>query len=660
MADFTLTHDGFVDLLRENAKAFKPGTPFLGSTWANLCIRAISGVMVSIPGAVVDEEGQPSTDKQAQWLGALLEKPNELQDRSGFLEASSTFYDADGGVFWLFERGGQWWDGNVNTPPDTVWPISHKTMRASVEGRRLRGWLYTGDGAEKLVPLSACLRFAYCRPDNLLRAYSPAEVTQLAIDADHSAQVFNKTFFDNGTFIGGTVRYPGVLTNEQAEQIRKQFRDKHSGPEHAGEPLVLGSGAEFVENGRSHHDMQYLDLRKFSRDEIFAIYRVPKTLGGIYEDVNYATHLGQMRVFFETVILPRLRSIETALFAAFGLRYKFDLSGVECLRDGRAAQIDQAKKLWDMGVPLNDAAQAAGLVLPEYEWGKTWWKPFGLEDVQAPAAPETSAPLMGFAPQAAPAVRIVGRRRGVRLIHEHIIRAVFTPGEKVLDKLYRALIRGVFDETRDNLKRLSGKGVRVRAFSPEEVVFELAKWQGWLQKHAPEAYRQVGGFALAELEAELGTLDFGVNDPRFVEFLRRKIVKAKSIVETMHGALKAEVQAFLDGAETIQDLADRIEHQFGVTSTRAITIARTEAGQTVNGSRFMGMVAEGVTTKLWSTSEDEKVRPTHVKLGTVDPVPVDHDWADDIHCSGKLLYPGDMRAPGKEVINCRCVALALD
>lgn len=99
---------------------------------------------------------------------------------------------------------------------------------------------------------------------------------------------------------------------------------------------------------------------------------------------------------------------------------------------------------------------------------------------------------------------------------------------------------------------------------------------------------------------------------------------------------------------------------------RGDAIARTETMQAINRAEYMGilqnieegLITEDMVTKYWSNSGDERVRKSHVNLGSKynkqNSIAFNEPF-ETINGS-KLLYPGDLSlgADLREIIHCRC------
>ena len=118
-------------------------------------------------------------------------------------------------------------------------------------------------------------------------------------------------------------------------------------------------------------------------------------------------------------------------------------------------------------------------------------------------------------------------------------------------------------------------------------------------------------------------------------------------------------QRGMSAGKSINDISKEIKDRYGVTKSRARTIARTETGKLNSNLTKVRNQELGIKTYFWVTANDgERVRPSHREL---------HNllcrWDDDTVCSrnnGKTWIKrksigGFVGAPGQD-INCRCTS----
>lgn len=123
------------------------------------------------------------------------------------------------------------------------------------------------------------------------------------------------------------------------------------------------------------------------------------------------------------------------------------------------------------------------------------------------------------------------------------------------------------------------------------------------------------------------------------------------------------IQRAVDNGNTLtKDQIDRMVDRYAQRQLdfRAETIARTEALRTVNQASQESLLQAVELDEIdpneviqeWITANDERVRSSHAAMqGQKQPLGQPFVSGD----GNELDYPGDPKAPAKEVINCRCV-----
>ena len=138
-------------------------------------------------------------------------------------------------------------------------------------------------------------------------------------------------------------------------------------------------------------------------------------------------------------------------------------------------------------------------------------------------------------------------------------------------------------------------------------------------------------------------------------FLAQRGVKVTDHVE---GIKRAVLDTFkapgqnLTIAQLGEQLAPKLEHQFGIAKVRSRRIARTEVTAAFNGGMLDGMIESGQPWKQWINSGDALVRSSH-EISEVVPTKEFFTLADGY----QVMYPGDGDAA--HAVNCRCTLQAI-
>lgn len=187
----------------------------------------------------------------------------------------------------------------------------------------------------------------------------------------------------------------------------------------------------------------------------------------------------------------------------------------------------------------------------------------------------------------------------------------------------------------------------------DELLFDVEDYlQGFSDEMRPairDLLEETGRAATASLGLDDATFD--VADPNAVKYAREQALRfAKFTLETTREELRTELADAIEAGETLSDIRKRIEDQYAeIDSTRAETIARTEAlGAGQYGALEGFRQSEVVDKKSWITTS-ESPRPSHQAAAAASPIPL-----GDAFPNG-LQFPGDSSTnDAGEIVNCAC------
>jgi HK97 family phage portal protein len=154
---------------------------------------------------------------------------------------------------------------------------------------RLIGWVKHKDNGE-MVPLRLhqVLYIKFWNPDSPIDGLSPISAAANGIEGDLLASQFNTNFFQNSGSPAGVIEMEGNLTDEQFNRLVRQYEDRHGGTQNAHKVLILEANAKFKQSSFTQKDMDFLNQKKWNRDETLAVFNVPKMEVGVWDDINFA------------------------------------------------------------------------------------------------------------------------------------------------------------------------------------------------------------------------------------------------------------------------------------------------------------------------------------------------------------------------------------
>ncbi|MCD6433707.1 MAG: phage portal protein [Sulfurimonas sp.] len=141
---------------------------------------------------------------------------------------------------------------------------------------------------------------------------SPISYNRHTIGASIAMETYGSTLFKNGATPSGVVSGSGVkkMSDEAFKRFKESFKDAYQGMMNAGKPLFLEDGFEFKPVSISNKDGQYLESRRFTKEDIAAIFRVPSHMINILDKATFSNIEHQSMQFVVDAIRPWAVRIE--------------------------------------------------------------------------------------------------------------------------------------------------------------------------------------------------------------------------------------------------------------------------------------------------------------------------------------------------------------
>jgi len=627
--------------------------PYKQYPWIYIAIREIAVAISQVPfliyrGNDLLEEGP---------VYETFRKPNPYTSRYEFKEAVMTYLCLDGNAYIVML--------SVNNKiPDELWVFGKEWMTRLKDqnsnrtvGYRLNSKVPQTFDARQVIHLK--LFNPYAPTEGL----SPVTVARLTAEVDYSAMKYNKKVLENGAEPGGilTPKDKDIVLNEsQIKLLREQWEERHKGVDKVKRVSVMPAALEYKATSLSQKDMEFLRMRQYSREEILAIWQVPKGVVGITDDLNYATLWGQKKIFWQETLLPYLTRFEDAIDSGYFKIYaddlwgEFDRKSIPELHEDFREKMDSAHRMWQMGWPINAINERLDLGMPKVPWGDTVFIPMSMIPIDM--AGEYQAQLSngsngkGGERLALPIIKVekpeeLRLKRWVNFLNR------VDPVER---KLTSKLQRYFFEQRKLVLELLLKHSKDVGDY---EFFFSWEEQEEKLMNVSRPYYRdaiQNGSRIVADV---LGVEAFDISNPLAIQAIEHRCTRITQCTRTMKRKIANQLREGMVRGESIMQLSDRVKQEYNIARSRSLTIARTEVVGVTNEGEQLEMESEGVEKRTWVTAGDEAVRESHEAVnGTV--VKLNEPFILINPKTGartEVNYPGDSQCGnGAEVINCRC------
>lgn len=210
-----------------------------------------------------------------------------------------------GEAFWLI-------DVTLGGRPVNAMRLHPRYMDAVVDDVELVQWRYGPfhhDENAIFYDKEVVLHFAIEDPDSDLVGLSPLHSLQETVTQDLFAMRYNRSFFENSAQTG-TVFNMQNATKEEVDRNRAWLEENYVSVINAHRPIILEGDITVSSSVSKHQEMEFSELRRINREEIFGVLDMDPTKAGITRDANDAIAENATDSFHEETIAPLQAVVE--------------------------------------------------------------------------------------------------------------------------------------------------------------------------------------------------------------------------------------------------------------------------------------------------------------------------------------------------------------
>lgn len=240
-------------------------------SWVYIAVTITAQTAAGTPFQVKQLTGEKTNAIENHPFELLLKAPNPMQSRFEFLEALIGFRALTGNAYiWLNRTG-------PDKPPAELWLIPPDRIEpVPDENLYLRGYQYD-PGVGPLIPLEPweICHMKRFHPRNRFVGLSPIESLAVIAQGDLAMSKWNTNFFDkNYAKPAGALAFADPIPEPQWEAMKAEIKEQHGGTERRMMMLRNAGkgGVSWIPMGVSQKDMEFLNARTFSKEEIFAAF----------------------------------------------------------------------------------------------------------------------------------------------------------------------------------------------------------------------------------------------------------------------------------------------------------------------------------------------------------------------------------------------------
>lgn len=462
---------------------------------------------------------------------------------------------------------------------------------------------------------------------------SPIESLRAVLAEEYEAARMRAQAFRNGARASGYLERPAgapAWSKAAHHRFKNAWRAQYTGSgADAGGTPILEDGMTFKPAAQSAKDLQYIESRKLTREEVASAYHIPPAMIGLTEGATFASLKEQHKALYTDTLGPWLQRIQQALAMDLiddsGLYLEFNIE--EKLRgnfEDQAAQLQTST-----GAPWLTRNEARAMRnLPAIEGGDELVVPLNVL-IGGQASP-TDSGTQNQRAAAAPRVKAAGPT-------EYELKApagdtIPTEETDPLAKVFRSHFK------RQRAAVLSATGAKAPDW------WDGKRWDAELAADLLDAGLPVATAAATGVLADMGLDPDTYSAPRTEAFLTKV---AERIASQVNAATLRQIEDAL-AADDDEDGVDPVAHVFDVAEdSRAEQAAVTAAATFVGfGMAEAPRQAAPRATKRWVVNSSNP-RASHAALDG-EEVGIDEDF------SNGMPWPGSFTGDPEDVANCQC------
>lgn len=245
----------------------------------------------------------------------LLDRFNDSTTRSDAFYVTETHLELTGDAFYLVE--------GPKSQPTNLFILQPDHMELKLgdyrdsSSRLIDGYKYsvTVDGKSQEVNYAPdeIIHIKVPNPKNPYRGQSVVEAAAKTLDTDEATTEALINFFRNGMIANFALTTEQRLTSDQIKDLQAQIRSARTGVRNAFKVPILSGGLDVKQLQMSNKEIELIELEKWFRDKIMAMFKNTKTSLGITEDVNRANAEASQLSWKRNVVIPKMARITDAL-----------------------------------------------------------------------------------------------------------------------------------------------------------------------------------------------------------------------------------------------------------------------------------------------------------------------------------------------------------
>ncbi|MGH9614863.1 MAG: phage portal protein, partial [Bryobacteraceae bacterium] len=592
------------------------------TSWTFACINAIAGdvAMMELISQRRNTEREWTTVADTDAL-KLLRKPNPIMTGMDILFATEAWKHVDGNSYWYVAY-------NAKKQPIELWPVDPQRVVILKDEITIVGGYQFLNMQGKFVDLDLfeMIHFKTFNPDDAYVGKSTLQAASTAIETDVYTGQWNKNYFKNSAIPDAVLQTDKKLSTEVYKRIKASWHSEYGGISNAHKTAILEEGLNLKPTSLSHKDMDFLNLKNATRDDICAFFRVPKLILGFVEGTNRASAETIEYVYTKKNIMLEMQFLVDKLNAFYLPLWGVDPNKERIWYKNPVADDEQlliTKKNAGIQYGYYKYNEVRAMDnLPPVPGGDVLYIPTLVQPLPANPKDDSSETSDGEEPSDEEDNQPPQKR--IKSMTQTYQKCKVQEGKKEIVKIYDKMKDYTIDRLTSQKSMKGGRRVKskpslaqslrkalsddedgavsdttladnalsgfIDTFSPEVLAF--------IEGFTPEIF-QKGGSAVMEGASVDGVFD--LKNPRAVAWLQDHALElATEVPKTIKGEMAQVIQAGVDSGASTDTIRDNIIQFYeDQSSWRAERVARTEVTTAYEQGSLEGAKQSDFTEKMW-------------------------------------------------------------
>jgi len=349
------------------------------------CLKLLSETMGKLPLKYLRQEGDGYVHAEPTKMSNILtRRPNRFTSPTAFWTAlEMNAQHCGNGYAWI---RGRWTNEGRFTSgyePEDIWLLPSNQVQVTMDDAGI-----FGDSGELYYTYSdnrSGKQYVFRRHEIIhvktwysldgIMGVPVGDILKGMIDGTLNSQEFLANMYKNGVTARYAMQYTGDLDETRREKLKVKFADQLSGAKNAGKIIPVPKSLTLtpLEQGNLANN-QYMELKKYSSQQIAAAFGIKPTQLNDYHESSYSNSESQQLSFLIDTMLYRIKTYEeeinyiclTQKEVDAGYTYKFNEKAM--LRTDSVAQMELMAKAVNNGIYTPNEARGF-MNLPTKEGG---------------------------------------------------------------------------------------------------------------------------------------------------------------------------------------------------------------------------------------------------------------------------------------------------